>query len=81
MGGDADMVKKTAKKKPPLVREVLEEIEQPSKSSGSVKMTKVRVKQCAFCKHYYIKPCDDKSKSQCPNYLHLQSKIKQGKRK
>lgn len=73
------MVKKKKKARERLVEEV---IEQPSQSAGSVKMTKVRVKQCSYCKHYYIKPCDEKSAPQCPNYLFLQQKqIPKGKRK
>lgn len=46
----------------------------------TVKQTKSRVKQCGFCKHFYIQPCDDKAKGKCPNYLFLISKTKKGKR-
>lgn len=28
-------------------------------------------RQCAFCKHWYINPCDDERKASCANYLHL----------
>lgn len=71
-------MKKTAKKKAaPAEREVVVEQQLPD----TVKTVKARVKQCAFCKHYYIKPCDDKSKDRCPNYLHVQTKVKKGKTK
>lgn len=30
------------------------------------------VKQCAFCKHWYISPCDEKKAKQCANYKFLQ---------
>lgn len=67
---------KTAAKKKPAPRERLVEIEVAKPQPESVKKTKSRVKQCAFCKHFYINPCDDKTKEKCPNYLFLQSRGK-----
>lgn len=29
---------------------------------------------CAFCKHVYVKPCTDKTKGACPNFLHLKGR-------
>jgi len=29
-------------------------------------------KQCAYCEHWYIKPCDLNQKDACPNYVHIQ---------
>ncbi len=31
---------------------------------------------CKFCKHSYLKPCkDDKAKSKCRNWQHLEGKL------
>lgn len=65
-------------KKKPLPRERL--VEVVVSAPPSIKQSKSRVKQCGFCKHFYIQPCDDRSKEKCPNYLFLQSKAKKGKR-
>lgn len=35
-----------------------------------------KAKVCAFCKHTYLKPCDDKAKDKCPNFLFIQQKAK-----
>lgn len=64
-----------AKKSKPRERLVETKVVVPP---DSVKVTQARVKQCAFCKHYYIRPCDDKGKAACPNWLHLQSRGKKG---
>lgn len=29
-------------------------------------------RECAFCHHHYINPCDDVRKATCQNWLHLQ---------
>lgn len=42
------------------------------KPPPSVAETQSRAKQCAFCKHWYLNPCTDKTAPSCPNYLHLQ---------
>lgn len=34
------------------------------------------IKPCPFCKHYYLKPCSDKTKDDCPNFKHLQGRKK-----
>lgn len=51
----------------------------------SVAETQSRVKQCAFCKHWYIKPCDEKTKDACANFKFLATrksdKPAKGKRK
>jgi hypothetical protein len=31
-------------------------------------------KVCTFCKHSYLKPCTDKTKSKCRNWQHIQEK-------
>jgi hypothetical protein len=33
-------------------------------------------KACPFCKHSYLKPCNDKTKESCPNYQHLKGRKK-----
>jgi hypothetical protein len=35
---------------------------------------KTKAKQCAFCKHWYIKPCKKGEHEKCANWLHLQSR-------
>jgi hypothetical protein len=49
-------------------RERLEEPAEPDRQYGQVVS---QAKQCTFCKHFYIKPCSDRSKESCPNFLHL----------
>lgn len=61
--------KATAKKRPAPV-----EVEEPALEQYGARTS--QAKACAFCKHHYIKPCSDKTKDQCPNFLHLQSRGK-----
>lgn len=67
------MVKKAAAAKPKIKRETIDvgmtDI-VPSKQYGARPST---AKACPYCKHPYLKPCNEKTKNDCPNYKFLQS--------
>lgn len=70
------MAKKTKAAKPavsPRIDQIVQaEIDRNDGASGQYYGARgSAAKACTFCKHYYLKPCTEKTKDSCPNYKAL----------